>query len=44
MGASAADLAVAIADEIEKQEKVGWHWSVVASLDDDSYMPTNVTV
>lgn len=44
LGASAADLAVAIADEAEEQEKVGWHWSVVASLDDDCYMPTNVTV
>ena len=44
LGASVADVAVAIVDEAEKQEKVGWHWSVVASLDDDSHMPTNITI
>ena len=39
LGISAADLAVAIADEVEQQNKVGRHWSAVADLVDDSAAP-----
>jgi hypothetical protein len=35
LGISAADLAVAFADEVEKSEKVGWHWTAVAELPSD---------
>lgn len=38
LGISAADLGVAIADEAEKQEKVGWHWSAFAELPSDEAM------
>lgn len=36
LGISAADSGVAIANEVEKQEKVGWHcWSATADLPED---------
>ena len=43
-GISAADLALAIADEIEKPEKEGKHWSAYADLSDDTPAPSYVTL
>jgi putative NADH-flavin reductase len=44
MGISAADLAIAIADEVEKQKKVGRHWSATAELSDDFSAPNVATL
>ncbi|KAK5125802.1 hypothetical protein LTR85_012078 [Meristemomyces frigidus] len=44
LGISAADLALAIADEVEKQEKVGWHWTAVAELPDDEPVTAYATI
>lgn len=44
LGISAADLAVAIADEVEAQEKVGWHWTAVAELPDDEPVTAYATI
>ncbi|KAK5164308.1 uncharacterized protein LTR77_010003 [Saxophila tyrrhenica] len=41
---SVADLAVAIVDEAEKQEKVGKHWSAVSEWDGDVPYPNNATI
>ncbi|GAB1738607.1 hypothetical protein NU219Hw_g3408t1 [Hortaea werneckii] len=43
-GITAADLGVAIADEVEKQEKVGWHWSATAELVEDQAVGSYVTL
>ena len=43
-GITAADLGVAIADEVEKQEKVGWHWSATAELLEDQAVGSYVTL
>ncbi|VUC37791.1 unnamed protein product [Clonostachys rosea] len=43
-GISAADLAIAIADEIETQEKIGRHWSAFADMSDDTPTPSYVTL
>lgn len=43
-GVSAADLAVAIADEAEQQAMVGKHWSVYSDLSDDTPHPSYVTI
>ena len=44
LGISAADLAVAIVDEAEKQEKVGRHWSAVSEWERDEPTPTTITI
>ncbi|KAK3046883.1 hypothetical protein LTR09_011634 [Extremus antarcticus] len=44
LGISAGGLAEAIVDEVEKQEKVGKHWSAVAEYEDDVAYPTLVTI
>ncbi|KAK4542212.1 hypothetical protein LTR36_007060 [Oleoguttula mirabilis] len=46
LGISAADLALAIADEVETQGKVGWHWTAVADLaeEDAPMMPAFATI
>ncbi|KAF2850844.1 NAD(P)-binding protein [Plenodomus tracheiphilus IPT5] len=43
-GITAADLAIAIADEAEKQEKVGRHWTAYADLSDDTPHPSYVSI
>ncbi|MCJ1304044.1 hypothetical protein MMC08_006856 [Hypocenomyce scalaris] len=43
-GISAADLAVAIADEAETQERIGRHWSAYADMSDDTPAPSYVTL
>lgn len=43
-GISAADLAVAIADEAEKQTKQGTHWSAYGDLSDDTPTLSYVTL
>jgi len=43
-GISAADLAIAIADEAEGQQMVGRHWSAYADLSDDTPTPSYVTL
>ncbi|KAH8587002.1 hypothetical protein B0O99DRAFT_527579 [Bisporella sp. PMI_857] len=43
-GISAADLAVAIADEIESQEKAGKHWTAYGDLSDDTPTASYVTL
>lgn len=40
LGVSAADLAVAMVDEMEKREKTGKHWSAVSEWNDDKPYPT----
>ena len=46
LGVSAADLAVAVAvaDEAEKGEKVGWHWSATAELPEDRAVGSYATL
>lgn len=44
LGVSAADLAVAIVDEVEKRDKVGKHWSAVSEWEGDEAYPTTVTI
>ncbi|KAK5094643.1 hypothetical protein LTS08_008499 [Lithohypha guttulata] len=44
LGISAADLAVAIADEVEKPTKVGRHWSASGDLSDDTPTASYVTL
>jgi len=44
LGVSVADLAIAIADEIQEQKYVGKHWSAVADLSDDTPTPSYVTL
>lgn len=44
LGVSAADLAVAVVDEVEKKEKVGKHWSPVSEWEGDEPMPTIITI
>lgn len=39
-GITAADLAIAIADEAENRTKVGRHWSAYADMSDDTPMPS----
>ena len=41
-GISAADLAIAIADEAERQVKVGRHWTAFGDLSDDTPTPSYV--
>lgn len=43
-GISAADLAIAIADEAEAQDKVGRHWTAFSDLTDDTVTPSYVTL
>ena len=43
-GISAADLAVAIADEAETQERIGRHWSAYGDMSDDTPAPSYVTL
>lgn len=43
-GISAADLAVAIADEAETQIKKGRHWTAFADLSDDTPTPSYVSI
>ena len=43
-GISAADLAIAIADEAENQKRIGRHWSAFADMSDDSPTPSYVTL
>ncbi|UPK95104.1 hypothetical protein LCI18_006039 [Fusarium solani-melongenae] len=43
-GISAADLAVAIADEIENKRLAGKHWSAFADMSDDTPTPSYVTI
>ncbi|KAE8319500.1 hypothetical protein BDV41DRAFT_571130 [Aspergillus transmontanensis] len=43
-GISAADLAVAIADEIENPQLIYKHWTASGDLSDDTVYPTYVTV
>lgn len=43
-GISAADLAVAIADEIENPQLIHKHWTACGDLADDTVYPTYVTV
>lgn len=43
-GISASDLAIAIADEIERPEKEGKHWSAYADLSDDTPTPSYITL
>ncbi|KAE8360256.1 hypothetical protein BDV27DRAFT_148838 [Aspergillus caelatus] len=43
-GISAADLAVAIADEIEKRQLIHKHWTASSDLSDDTVYPSYVTV
>lgn len=44
LGISAADLAVAIADEAENPTKVGRHWSASGDLTDDTPTPSYVSL
>jgi putative NADH-flavin reductase len=41
-GITAADLAIAIADEAETQKRVGRHWSAFADMSDDTPAPSYV--
>lgn len=43
-GISAADLAIAIADEAEQRAKQGKHWTAYADLSDDTPTPSYVTL
>ena len=43
-GISAADLAIAIADEAEQQTKQGRHWSAYGDLSNDTAAPSYVTL
>ena len=43
-GISAADLAIAVADEAEEQTRVGRHWSAFADLSDDTPHPSYVAL
>ncbi|CAK7207778.1 hypothetical protein SEUCBS139899_010591 [Sporothrix eucalyptigena] len=43
-GITAADLAIAITDEAEKQGRIGRHWSAYADLSDDTPTPSYVTL
>lgn len=43
-GISAADLAIAIAEEAEQQTKQGKHWTAYADLSDDTPAPSYVTL
>ncbi|KAF2502667.1 hypothetical protein BU16DRAFT_448877 [Lophium mytilinum] len=43
-GITAADLAIAIADEAEEQTRVGRHWSAYGDLSDDTPYPSYVTI
>ncbi|GAB7349164.1 hypothetical protein MBLNU459_g8101t1 [Dothideomycetes sp. NU459] len=43
-GISAADLAIAIADEAEEQSRLGKHWTAYADLSDDTPAPSYVTL
>ncbi|KAL3426707.1 nad-dependent epimerase dehydratase [Phlyctema vagabunda] len=43
-GISAADLAVAIADEAEEPRKIGRHWTAYGDLSDDTPTPSYVTL
>lgn len=43
-GISAADLAIAIADEIENPEKERRHWTAYADMSDDTPTPSYVTL
>lgn len=43
-GISAADLAIAIADEAEEQTRQGRHWTAYADLSDDTPAPSYVTL
>lgn len=43
-GITAADLAIAIADEAETQGRIGRHWSAYADLSDDTPTPSYVTL
>ncbi|OCL12643.1 NAD(P)-binding protein [Glonium stellatum] len=43
-GITAADLAIAISDEVEQQQYVGKHWTAVGDLSDDTLVPSYVTV
>lgn len=44
LGISVADLALAIVDEVEKREKVGWHWTAVADLPGDTPVTAYATI
>ncbi|CAK7236625.1 hypothetical protein SBRCBS47491_009701 [Sporothrix bragantina] len=43
-GITAADLAIAIADEAETQDRIGRHWSAYADLSDDTPTPSYMTL
>lgn len=43
-GITAADLAIAIADEAEQQTRVGRHWSAYGDLSNDEPTPSYVTI
>ncbi|KAI1871225.1 uncharacterized protein JN550_004670 [Neoarthrinium moseri] len=43
-GITAADLAIAIADEAETQKFIGKHWSAFADMSDDTPTPSYVTL
>ena len=43
-GISAADLAIAIADEAENPTKEGKHWTAFADMSDDTPTPSYVTL
>ncbi|KAF2815574.1 uncharacterized protein BDZ99DRAFT_435993 [Mytilinidion resinicola] len=43
-GITAADLAIAIADEAEEQTRVGRHWSAYGDLSEDTPYPSYVTI
>ncbi|KAF2462461.1 hypothetical protein BDY21DRAFT_331469 [Lineolata rhizophorae] len=44
LGVSCADLAVAIADDVETQKLVFKHWTVVGDLSDDTPYPSYITL
>lgn len=43
-GITAADLAIAIADEAEAKTRIGRHWSAYADMSDDTPRPSYVTL
>ncbi|KAJ4366498.1 hypothetical protein N0V83_008134 [Neocucurbitaria cava] len=43
-GITAADLAIAIADEAEAQTRIGRHWSAYADMSDDTPTPSYITL
>ena len=44
LGITVADMAVAIADDAERQENLGKHWTAVGSLEDDTPAPSYLTL